>query len=206
MTGPPTPLRVGRDALLLECAGPEQVRATAAAALARRESGLLVCDEVVPGAATVLLDGVVDRNAVLAELGTWADVEVVDDEDRAVELPVAYDGPDLDEVARLTGLSTSEVVDLHLSTELRVAFCGFAPGFAYLAGLPEVLHVPRRDEPRTRVPAGAVGLAGEFCGVYPRESPGGWQLLGTTRTTLWDPSSAEPALLRPGTAVRFTRD
>ncbi|KQT89664.1 hypothetical protein ASG49_15715 [Marmoricola sp. Leaf446] len=198
-------MRVGRDALLLECAGPEQVRATAAAARARREAGLLVCDEVVPGAATVLLDGVVDREAVLADLAAWADVELGAEQERAVELAVTYDGADLDEVARLTGLSTSEVVELHQGAELRVAFCGFAPGFAYLAGLPEVLHVPRRDEPRTRVPAGAVGLAGEFCGVYPRESPGGWQLLGTTRATLWDPTSAEPALLRPGTAVRFTR-
>ena len=197
---------VGTDALLLECAHPELVPVVAAAASRRREAGLLGCVEVVPGAATVLLDGVVDRERVVATLGDW---QVGDDAaepapERVVELAVTYDGADLDEVARLTGLSTSEVVELHRGSVLRVAFCGFAPGFAYLAGLPEALHVPRRDEPRHRVPAGAVGLAGPLCGVYPRESPGGWQLIGRTDAVLWDAGREEPALLRPGTTVRFT--
>jgi KipI family sensor histidine kinase inhibitor len=123
-----------------------------------------------------------------------------------VELPVRYDGPDLAEVALLTGLGTAEVVVAHTSAEFTVAFTGFAPGFAYLRGLPEALHVPRRSEPRTRVEAGSVGLAGVYSGVYPRVSPGGWQLIGRLdpeAPPLWDTDRAEPALLRPGTRVRF---
>jgi KipI family sensor histidine kinase inhibitor len=127
----------------------------------------------------------------------------------AVELPVRYDGPDLDEVATLTGLSTAEVVRLHTDTEFTVAFTGFAPGFAYLAGLPEELTVPRRTVPRTKVAAGAVGLAGPYSGVYPRASPGGWQIIGHLAPhaeTLWDVQREAPALLRPGMRVRFRRD
>ncbi|WP_238335735.1 5-oxoprolinase subunit PxpB [Serinicoccus kebangsaanensis] len=122
-----------------------------------------------------------------------------------VELPVVYDGSDLAEVAELTGLSTEEVVAAHTGQEWTVAFCGFSPGFGYLVGEDERLHVPRRSTPRTRVPAGAVGLAGEFGGVYPRESPGGWQLIGRTDATLWDVDRDPPALLVPGTQVRFVR-
>jgi KipI family sensor histidine kinase inhibitor len=120
-----------------------------------------------------------------------------------VVLPVRYDGPDLDVVAGLTGLSREQVVERHARGAYRVRFCGFAPGFAYLDGLDPRLHVPRRAEPRRRVPAGAVGLAGEFTGVYPRASPGGWQLIGTTDVPLWDLHRTPPALLPPGTRVRF---
>jgi KipI family sensor histidine kinase inhibitor len=120
-----------------------------------------------------------------------------------VEIPVTYDGPDLADVARLTGLAEDEIVAAHTATPWRVAFGGFAPGFAYLTGGDERLRVPRRDEPRTAVPAGAVGLAGEFSGVYPRSSPGGWQLIGSTAAPLWDAERDPPALLRPGGAVRF---
>ena len=116
---------------------------------------------------------------------------------------MTYDGPDLAEVARLTGLDESEVVAAHTGTPWRIAFGGFAPGFAYLTGGDERLRVPRRDEPRTTVPAGAVGLAGEFSGVYPRPSPGGWQLIGSTEARLWDPDRDPPALLEPGGWVRF---
>jgi KipI family sensor histidine kinase inhibitor len=123
-----------------------------------------------------------------------------------VELPVRYDGPDLAEVAVLTGLGETEIVALHASTEFTVAFTGFAPGFAYLRGLPDVLRVPRRAEPRTRVEAGSVGLAGEYSGIYPRASPGGWQVIGRLdpgAPPLWDSGREEPALLRPGMRVRF---
>ena len=114
-----------------------------------------------------------------------------------------YDGPDLDDVAALTGLSRSEVVAAHTGRPWRVAFGGFAPGFAYLVGGDPRLRVPRRDRPRPSVPAGSVGLAGEFSGVYPRSSPGGWQLVGTTSAVLFDVDRDPPALLGPGTTVRF---
>lgn len=122
---------------------------------------------------------------------------------REVVIPVTYQGPDLDEVARLTGLSAGEVVDAHTGTPWRVAFGGFAPGFAYLVGGDSRLQVPRRDAPRPRVPAGSVGLAGEFSGVYPRESPGGWQLIGRTDAVMWDVDREPPALLSAGATVRF---
>ncbi len=120
-----------------------------------------------------------------------------------MEVRVRYDGPDLDEVARLTGLTVAEVVAAHTGTPWRVAFGGFAPGFAYLVGGDPRLRVPRRATPRPSVPAGSVGLAGEFSGVYPRSSPGGWQLLGTSEAPLWDERRDPPALLGPGALVRF---
>lgn len=120
-----------------------------------------------------------------------------------VEIPVVYDGEDLDDVGELTGLGARGVVEAHTGQVWTVAFGGFAPGFGYLVGSDERLHVPRRGTPRTKVPAGAVALAGEFAGVYPRESPGGWQLLGHTPLKMWDLDRDPPALLVPGTVVRF---
>jgi KipI family sensor histidine kinase inhibitor len=120
-----------------------------------------------------------------------------------IVIDVVYDGDDLDEVAKLTGLRPKDVVAAHTATPWRVGFCGFAPGFAYLVGGDERLDVPRRSEPRTKVPAGSVGLAGEFSGVYPRESPGGWQLIGHTEAELWDVDRDPPALLMPGLWVQF---
>ncbi|QDQ98247.1 5-oxoprolinase subunit B family protein [Tomitella fengzijianii] len=122
-----------------------------------------------------------------------------------VVLPVVYDGPDLDAVSAATGLSKDEVIDAHTGTAWTVAFTGFAPGFGYLVGGDPRLAVPRRTTPRTRVPAGSVGLAGPFSGVYPRPSPGGWQLIGTTAAELWQPRRDAPALLAPGVRVRFER-
>lgn len=126
-------------------------------------------------------------------IGTRADV-VID---------VVYDGADLDEVAELTGMSPRDVVAAHTGSPWRVGFGGFAPGFAYLVGGDGRLSVPRRAEPRTKVPAGSVGLAGEFSGVYPRESPGGWQLIGRTDAALWEVDRDPPALLLPGLWVQF---
>lgn len=120
-----------------------------------------------------------------------------------VTIPVTYDGPDLAEVAQLTALSERAVVEAHTASEWTVAFGGFAPGFGYLAGGDPRLRVPRRGESRTKVPAGAVGLAGEFSGIYPRRSPGGWQLIGHTELDLWRVDRDPPALLRPGVRVRF---
>ncbi|MFE4517661.1 allophanate hydrolase subunit 1 [Kitasatospora sp. NPDC056783] len=122
----------------------------------------------------------------------------------SVEIPVRYDGADLAEVAELCGLTVTQVIARHCAATYRVAFCGFAPGFAYLTGTDPALRLPRRAVPRTRVPAGAVAVADEFTGVYPRESPGGWHLLGTTGTSLWNPQADPPTPLTPGTAVRFT--
>ncbi len=122
-----------------------------------------------------------------------------------IEIAVRYDGPDLVAVAELTGASVDAVIAAHTGQLWTAAFIGFAPGFAYLSGENESLAVPRRTTPRPAVPAGSVGLAAGYCGIYPRESPGGWQLIGTTSATLWDASLLAPALLVPGARVRFVR-
>jgi KipI family sensor histidine kinase inhibitor len=121
-----------------------------------------------------------------------------------VEIPVSYDGQDLPEVAGLTGLDAEEVVRRHTAPEYTVAFLGFSPGFPYLVGLDPALEVPRRDTPRTSIPAGSVALAGNQTGIYPSASPGGWQLIGHTDVALFDPARDPPALLAPGTRLRFT--
>ena len=190
----------GEHAILAELDDPRLVPALRASVAA--EPGVL---EAVAGASTVLAvfaDGA--RDAVRAALGREV-TATQQGEDAVVTLPAVYDGADLDEVAAEVGLTADEVVSLHSGADYVVRFCGFSPGFAYLDGLPEQLHVPRRAEPRTAVPAGAVGVAGEFTGVYPRRSPGGWRLLGTTDVTLWDAAQRSPALLAPGTRVRFER-
>jgi KipI family sensor histidine kinase inhibitor len=120
-----------------------------------------------------------------------------------VEVPVRYDGEDLADVARLTGLGERGVVEAHTEQTWTVAFCGFSPGFGYLVGADDRLHVPRRSTPRKKVPAGAVALAGEFAGIYPRESPGGWQLIGHTALLPWDLDRDPPTMLVPGVRVRF---
>jgi KipI family sensor histidine kinase inhibitor len=189
---------VGRHALLAEVADSAAARSLASYARAAR----VPADEVVPGARTVLFDGVPDLEGLTALLGGWTPgAEPAPGE--LIELAVTFDGPDLEDVAARWGTDVDGVVARHGATEFVSAFCGFAPGFAYLAGLPEEYAVPRLDTPRTRVPAGSVGLAGSWCGVYPSASPGGWRLLGHTDAPLWDPSRGEPALLAPGTRVRF---
>lgn len=120
-----------------------------------------------------------------------------------VEIPVTYDGEDLRDVAELTGLSIAEVIERHTASEFTVAFCGFAPGFGYLVGGDPALQVPRRQSPRTKIPAGSVALAGAFSGVYPQASPGGWQIIGTTPLQMWDLTRDPPALFQPGYRVRF---
>jgi KipI family sensor histidine kinase inhibitor len=122
---------------------------------------------------------------------------------RIVDVPVIYDGPDLDEVAKLTRMRADEVVARHQAATYTVAFLGFSPGFAYLLGLDPALYVPRRSTPRPSVAAGSVAIAGELAGVYPRATPGGWRLLGRTRLAVWDLSRDPPALFAPGDHVRF---
>ncbi|RYZ31997.1 MAG: 5-oxoprolinase subunit PxpB [Propionibacteriaceae bacterium] len=158
--------------------------------------------DVVPAARTVLVDGVPPADAIVAIRGSRP-APVPAAERRLVEIPVEYAGPDLAEVAARWRCSERDVAERHRSIEFTVAFCGFAPGFAYLTGLPDELAVPRLATPRTRVPAGSVGLAGRFSAIYPTASPGGWQLIGRTEMNLWDVDRTPPALLTPGTRVRF---
>lgn len=197
-------LEVGTTALLAEFDDLNAVLAHFRALDRTRPAGVW---ELVPAARTVLVrferdtighDKVVRwiRNTSPEPAGDAAASE-------EVRIAVHYDGPDLGDVADLTGLSVDEVIAAHTETPWTVAFGGFAPGFGYLTGGDPRLNVPRRAAPRTSVPAGAVALAGEFSGVYPRSSPGGWQLIGTTQAVIWDPLRSPPALLQPGTVVRF---
>ncbi|HCR8935940.1 TPA: 5-oxoprolinase subunit PxpB [Escherichia coli] len=136
----------------------------------------------------------------------WEESEALEPESRFIEIPVVYGGvagPDLAVVAAHCGLSEKQVVELHSSVEYVVWFLGFQPGFPYLGSLPEQLHTPRRAEPRLHVPAGSVGIGGPQTGVYPLATPGGWQLIGHTSLSLFDPACDEPILLRPGDSVRF---
>jgi KipI family sensor histidine kinase inhibitor len=190
---------VGWSALLIET---EDVAGWLAELTRRRAAGELVATEIVPGERTVLLDGV---DPSVADLITgWTPAPgAAAETGPVVELPTVYDGEDLPLVARHWGVSVDEVVERHTGTGFRVAFCGFAPGFGYLTGLPASLAVPRLDTPRPRVPAGSVALAGRYCGVYPSASPGGWLLIGRTATRLFDVEADPPALLAPGTRVLF---
>jgi len=211
MTGSRTLRHCGEDAVLVEVADLAEVLDLAAAvrrAAAERRPGFEEVVDVVPAAVTVLVT-VVEGTSLRRLRETLTVLAVTESSGapvpgRAVlEIPVRYDGPDLAEVAARTGLTTAEVVTAHTATDWQVAFGGFAPGFAYLVGGDRRLRVPRRPEPRTAVPAGAVGLAGEYSAVYPRSSPGGWQLVGRTDVPVWDVERDPPALLQPGTLVRF---
>lgn len=195
-------LPYGDRALLLEVDDLASARALHAALLERALPGVI---DLVPAARTVLV--VLDERTAASDLDLDGVELQVDHAPPGplVEVPVTYDGDDLDEVAALTGLTTAEVIRRHSAATYAAAFGGFAPGFAYLTGLDPRLHVPRRDSPRTRVPAGSVAIAGEWAAVYPRASPGGWRLLGRTDLALFDPDRDPPALLAPGTRVRFVQ-
>lgn len=176
--------------------------AATALALATWARGRIVADEIVPAAETVLFDGVGDASDLARELAAWSRTDTRP-AGELVEIPVVYDGPDLGFVADAWGTDVDGVVRRHTEIEYVAEFCGFAPGFSYLAGLPDGLAVPRLESPRPRLEAGSVGLAGTWCGVYPSPSPGGWRLLGHTDAVLWDQDREPPALLAPGTRVRF---
>jgi KipI family sensor histidine kinase inhibitor len=190
--------RVGERGVLLEL--PDNAAAVRVARRLASEPGLV---DVVPGHRTVLVTWD-DEPPELIEL---AEAALRDDQvaptGASIEIPVRYNGPDLDEVARLAALSPEEVAARHMGAEYVVGFLGFAPGFAYLLGGDERLYVDRRAEPRALVPVGSVALAGPYSGIYPRESPGGWQLIGSTTTVLFDATRDPPALLSPGDRVRF---
>ena len=199
-------LPYGDRALLVELDSTEAALAYAAALRSRPDAAV---GEIVPAARTVLVvagdDAAVgDLRQVLLGVSLKHDPAGLE-EAPTVEIPVTYDGQDLADVARLTGLSEEEVVAAHTGQTWRVAFGGFAPGFGYLLGEDDRLHVPRRAQSRTEVPPGSVGLAGEYSGIYPRTSPGGWQLIGHTDVRLWDLERDPPALLAPGVRVSFVR-
>jgi KipI family sensor histidine kinase inhibitor len=199
-----TVLDYGDQALLLEFDSTADVLAWAAAL---RDGAIPNVLDIVPAARTVLLklDGPGRQSAVrrrLHPLRAASDATTTAPAEPTV-IDVVYDGADLADVAEHTGLTTAQIVHAHTASSWQVGFCGFAPGFAYLVGGDPRLVVPRRSEPRSSVPAGAVGLAGEFTGIYPRRSPGGWQLIGRTDAVLWDIDRPDPALLTPGMWVQF---
>jgi len=194
--------RVGDTALLAEVDGPRPARALAAAVTAAGWA-----EEVVIGLRSVLVvyDPAAVSPADAAEaLAALPPVDLRGEVPREVRVPVAFGGPDTDDVCRLAGVGPDELVDLFTDAVLEVAVVGFSPGFPYLTGLPDALcRVPRRDQPRVNVPAGSVALAGGFAGIYPQPTPGGWQLVGRTDLTLFDPHVPPYALLRAGDRVRF---
>jgi KipI family sensor histidine kinase inhibitor len=189
----------GAHALLAEYASLDEVMAAAAAL---RQADLSGVDEIVPAARTVLVHFREREPATLRDVLT-KQYAAAPAAGRLVEIPVRYDGPDVDDVADALGMARDDVIDLHRSTVYTAAFCGFAPGFAYLSGLPPALHLPRRSTPRTLVPAGSLAMASEFTGVYPTASPGGWHLLGTVDVAMFDVHREPAALIAPGDRVRF---
>ena len=191
--------RAGRDAVLVEVEDLATTQRLYAELRRRRPEGLV---DIVPAARTVLLAGP-RAAAVAAELPTWTLPDALALAGDTIEVPVVYDGEDLGSIAQHAHRSIREVVDLMGATTFVAAFTGFAPGFAYLTGLPAVLQMPRRDSPRPRVPAGSLAIAGASAGVYPRATPGGWNLLGHTRAALWEATRDPPALIAPGTRVRL---
>ena len=196
-------LPVNRQAILVELADLQQTLVLLASLQAQPIKGV---QELVPAARTILVYFSPQRITAAALVQAIAGRDLqgsVQRSDVLVEIPVHYNGEDLAEVAQMLGISADEVVRRHTGSEWSVAFTGFAPGFAYLTGGDAIFNVPRRATPRTKVPAGAVALAGTFSAVYPQASPGGWQIIGVTDEAMWDLSRDLPALLQPGYRVRF---
>jgi KipI family sensor histidine kinase inhibitor len=196
-------LPVNLNALLVELDDLPQTLALLASLRAEPIAGI---EELVPAARTLLVTfrpAAVGADELVRRIGQRSLGARETRIDKRIEIPVRYDGEDLAEVAALLGIAPEEVVRRHTGSDYTVAFTGFAPGFAYLSGGDASLNVPRRKVPRTRIPAGAVGLAGSFSGVYPQASPGGWQIIGITDAPMWDLSRETPALLQPGDTVRF---
>jgi len=182
----------------------DDVADPAGVALSIRSASLGGVQDVIPAESSIVVICQLGASAAIGErLDHFEPTGVGADSGEAFTIDVVYDGDDLGAVAEATGLSVAEVVSRHHSGTYRVAFCGFSPGFGYLSGLDPMLHVPRRDAPRTRVPAGTVAIAAGYSAVYPAASPGGWHLIGTTSVTLWDTDSDPPAALWPGRHVRF---
>lgn len=198
----------GERALLVELDGSGAAQVLADGLQSRPIAGV---GEVVPGLRSVLVE--LQSGADAGSVTVAIDQRLTSVADatlpraaRVRTIPVVYGGehgPDLDDVAERAGLTSAQVVARHVAAEHRVLFLGFAPGFAYLGGLPEELDVPRLAAPRTRTPAGAVAVANGMTGIYPAPLPGGWRVIGRTPISLFDPRRDPPAYLAPGDAVRF---
>lgn len=196
-------LPVNRQAILVELADLQQTLVLLGALQAQPIEGV---QELVPAARTILVQFAPHIIGAAQLVRRIADCDLsgsVQRSDVLVQIPVRYDGEDLAEVAQILGITAEEVVSRHTGSEWSVAFTGFAPGFAYLSGGDPIFNVPRRATPRTKVPAGAVALAGSFSAVYPQASPGGWQIIGVTDAAMWDLARDLPALLQPGYRVQF---
>ncbi len=189
----------GDHALLVELDDLDQVLAYYTALTSDPPSDVV---DIVPAARTILVTTAGSLDAMSRTLRSVTPTPGTRATGDLIEIPVTYDGEDLQDVADLLGCTSAEVVERHTGEDWTVAFCGFAPGFGYLTGLSS-WDIPRRQSPRTRVPTGAVALAGEFSGVYPRESPGGWQLIGRTDVQIFDQERDPAALFHPGHRVRF---
>ncbi|HKU03910.1 MAG TPA: allophanate hydrolase subunit 1, partial [Arthrobacter sp.] len=192
----------GDRAILVELPSLDAVLSLQAQLTAHPQPGQI---DVIAAAGTVLVtaDSPEAARALVAHVRSLDLEAPAETESTLVTIDVVYDGEDLDEVAALTGLDRGGVVAAHTGQLWTAAFAGFAPGFAYLTGQDSSLAVPRRRSPRTAVPAGAVALGGAYSAVYPRQSPGGWQLIGRTDAAMWDLGRESPALVRPGDTVRF---
>lgn len=196
----------GSTAILVELDDLDAVLALYAALVDEVPVGVV---DLVPAARTLLVvtdPSLTSLAAVEQAIGSTTPRTNGQDPGAVVEVPVSYDGEDLEEAASLLDCDAAELVRRHTAADWTVAFCGFVPGFGYLTSPAWTVEVPRRSSPRTKVPPGSVALAGGYTGVYPRESPGGWQLIGRTRLTMFDPARDPAALLRPGVRVRFVAE
>jgi KipI family sensor histidine kinase inhibitor len=193
---------MGERAVLLEVADQAEVHFLWSALRAAQLEGV---EDVVGGGASVLI--VTRVGAPLDELTqrviTVSTARTRRPTSRDIVIPVVYDGPDLADVAAITGLNTHEIIGRHAGSHYEVAFVGFSPGFAYLTGPHPSLHVPRLETPRKVVPAGSVALAAGMSAIYPQATPGGWRIIGRTDRVMFDPTRAQPSLLAPGDRVRF---
>ena len=195
-------LSTGPNSLLIEQDSLEATMALYECLHANKPTGL---HELVPAARTILLgfDGRLDPLQLFELIDSCRLAKRNDKDAKLIEIEALYDGPDLELAARHLKLSVKELIKVHSSSEYEVAFLGFAPGFAYMISKDNDFNLPRLESPRLKVPKGSVSLAGDFCGIYPKESPGGWQIIANTRANLWDTSKEQPALLLPGNRVRF---
>ncbi len=199
----------GERALLADVPGWEMAQGLATSLEAHPLPGV---EAAIPGLRSVLVeldaDGIGRAEEIVAELRRRLEAPLGRPSGEVRTVPVTYggdEGPDLDEVAGMCGMSAEEYATRHAAARLRVMLCGFAPGFAYLGELPAELHVARLTTPRTRTPAGSVAVAGAMTGIYPADLPGGWRIIGRTSLSLFDPYRRPPALLVPGDTVGFSR-